>query len=173
MVVPAKLDLDEIDRRIVATLQGDGRLSNVELAERVGLSPSPCLRRVKRLEREGYIEAYRASLGRRRIGLGLTVFVGVKIEDHASERAGFVTLAMLTADGYRDLMASRPSPKSQGAPRQEEILLVDLASADQALVKLRVRVNATVFIDYLAYHRIEGAWRVTAKSFHIESSAAA
>ena len=80
-------DLDAIDRRIVATLQADGRLTNVELADRVGLSPSPCLRRVKRLEREGYIEAYRAMLQRGRIGLGLTVFVGVKIEDHASERA--------------------------------------------------------------------------------------
>jgi Lrp/AsnC family leucine-responsive transcriptional regulator len=79
--------LDAIDRRIVAALQADGRLSNVELAERVGLSPSPCLRRVKRLEREGYIEAYRAVLERRRVGLGLTVFLGVKIEGHANDRA--------------------------------------------------------------------------------------
>ncbi len=82
-----KLDLDAIDCRIIATLQADGRLSNVELAERVGLSPSPCLRRVKRLEREGYIESYRATLGRSRVGLGFTVFVGVKIEGHADERA--------------------------------------------------------------------------------------
>lgn len=80
-------ELDAIDRRIIETLQADGRLSNVDLAERVGLSPSPCLRRVKRLEREGYIEAYRAMLQRRRIGLGLTVFVGVKIESHANDRA--------------------------------------------------------------------------------------
>jgi Lrp/AsnC family transcriptional regulator, leucine-responsive regulatory protein len=81
------LGLDAIDHRIIAALQADGRLSNVELAERVGLSPSPCLRRVKRLEREGYIEAYRAMLQRGRVGLGLTVFVGVKIEGHASDRA--------------------------------------------------------------------------------------
>ncbi len=82
-----KLDLDAIDCRIIATLQADGRLSNVELAERVGLSPSPCLRRVKRLEREGYIESYRATLGRNRVGLGFTVFVGVKIDGHADQRA--------------------------------------------------------------------------------------
>ena len=82
-----KIDLDAIDWRIVAALQADGRLSNVELAERVGLSPSPCLRRVKRLEREGYIEGYRAMLPRGRIGLGLTVFVGVKIAGHADARA--------------------------------------------------------------------------------------
>ena len=80
-------DLDAIDRRILAALQADGRLSNVDLADKVGLSPSPCLRRVTRLEREGYLEGYRAMLGRKRIGLGLTVFVGVKIEGHADDRA--------------------------------------------------------------------------------------
>jgi Lrp/AsnC family leucine-responsive transcriptional regulator len=89
------LDLDAIDRRIVAVLQSDGRLSNVDLAERVGLSPSPCLRRVKRLEDEGYIEAYRAMLGRGRIGLGLTVFVHVKIEAHANQRADAFEKAVL------------------------------------------------------------------------------
>jgi len=51
------------------------------------LSPSPCLRRVKRLEREGYIEGYRAALRRQRVGLSLSVFVGVKIDGHANERA--------------------------------------------------------------------------------------
>lgn len=82
-----KLDIDAIDRRIVAALQADGKLTNTDLAERVGLSPSPCLRRVNRLEREGYIEGYRATLRRDHIGLGLTVFVGVKIEGHANDKA--------------------------------------------------------------------------------------
>jgi Lrp/AsnC family leucine-responsive transcriptional regulator len=82
-----KLDLDAIDCRIVAELQSDGRLSNVELAEKVGLSPSPCLRRVKRLEQEGFIEGYRAALRRDRVGLGFSVFVGVKLDGHANERA--------------------------------------------------------------------------------------
>ena len=82
-----KFDLDAIDRRIVAELQADGRLTNVELADKVGLSPSPCLRRVKRLEREGFIEGYRAALRRDRVGLGFSVFVGVKIDGHANERA--------------------------------------------------------------------------------------
>src|SRR3954466_11203009 len=67
--------LDGFDRRIIAALQADGRLTNVALAERIGLSPSPCLRRVKRLEQEGYIDAYRAQLSRSRIGLDVTVFV--------------------------------------------------------------------------------------------------
>jgi Lrp/AsnC family leucine-responsive transcriptional regulator len=78
--------LDAIDCRIIAALQADGRLSNLELAEQVGLSPSPCLRRVKRLEREGYIQGYRAVLQRGRVGLGFTVFVGVKVNGHADER---------------------------------------------------------------------------------------
>jgi Lrp/AsnC family transcriptional regulator, leucine-responsive regulatory protein len=81
-----KSGLDAIDSRIVAELQSDGRLSNVELSDKVGLSPSPCLRRVKRLEREGYIEGYRAALRRDRVGLGFSVFVGVKLDGHANER---------------------------------------------------------------------------------------
>jgi Lrp/AsnC family leucine-responsive transcriptional regulator len=82
-----KSELDPIDCRIVAELQADGRLSNVELADKIGLSPSPCLRRVKRLEGDGYIEGYRAALRRDRIGLGFSVFVGVKIDGHTNERA--------------------------------------------------------------------------------------
>jgi Lrp/AsnC family transcriptional regulator, leucine-responsive regulatory protein len=79
--------LDVIDCRIIAALQADGRLTNLELADRVGLSPSPCLRRVKRLERDGYIAGYRAVLQRNRLGLGLTVFVGVRIGAHANVEA--------------------------------------------------------------------------------------
>ena len=82
-----KSDLDAIDQRIVSTLQADGRLTNADLAQRVGLSPSPCLRRVRRLEDEGYIKSYRAMLSRDQIGLGLTVFVNVKIEAHANDKA--------------------------------------------------------------------------------------
>jgi Lrp/AsnC family transcriptional regulator, leucine-responsive regulatory protein len=82
-----KIQLDAIDRRIIAELQADARLSNVELADRVGLSPSPCLRRVKRLERDGIIEGYRAVLSRDRVGLGFSVFLAVKIDAHANDRA--------------------------------------------------------------------------------------
>ena len=90
-----KHDLDAIDCRIIAALQTDGRLSNTELAEQVGLSPSPCLRRVKRLEADGYIEAYRAMLKRNRIGLGFSVFVGVKISAHANDQAEAFDAAVL------------------------------------------------------------------------------
>jgi Lrp/AsnC family leucine-responsive transcriptional regulator len=82
-----KSELDAIDCHIIAELQSDARLSNVELADKVGLSPSPCLRRVKRLEQEGYILGYRAALQRDRVGLGFSVFVGVKLNGHANDRA--------------------------------------------------------------------------------------
>jgi Lrp/AsnC family leucine-responsive transcriptional regulator len=74
------LPLDAIDRRILAALQSYGRLTNLELAERVGLSPSPCLRRVRRLEGSGMIEGYGARLNREKVGLGLTVFIAVNME---------------------------------------------------------------------------------------------
>ena len=80
-------DLDALDRRILDELQRDGRLSNVELAERIGLSPSPCLRRVRRLEADGYICCYRAVLDRDRVGLGLTVFLEVKVGTHSDANA--------------------------------------------------------------------------------------
>jgi Lrp/AsnC family leucine-responsive transcriptional regulator len=82
-----KSDIDAIDCQIIAELQSDARLSNVELADKVGLSPSPCLRRVKRLEQEGYILGYRAALQRDRVGLGFSVFVGVKLNGHANDGA--------------------------------------------------------------------------------------
>ena len=69
--------LDDIDRRILRTLQENGRIQNIELAEKVGLSPSPCLRRVKLLEEAGVIERYVALLNAPKIGKGLTVFARV------------------------------------------------------------------------------------------------
>lgn len=78
-----------------------------------------------------------------------------------------------TAERYKEVMGSHPSPKSLGAPREEEILLVDFASDSQALAKVRVRIGKTVYVDYLAYHRIDGRWLVTSKAYHIEQENAA
>jgi Lrp/AsnC family leucine-responsive transcriptional regulator len=72
--------LDRIDLRILDLLQQDGRLSNQEIAERVALSPSPCLRRVRRLEQMGIIRRYAALLDPQRVGLGLLAYVNVKLE---------------------------------------------------------------------------------------------
>ena len=72
-------ELTKADRRILLELQRDGRLSNVALAERVGMSPSPCLRRVRRLEELGYIQRYVAVLDRQRAGFSLVAYVEVKV----------------------------------------------------------------------------------------------
>lgn len=81
------MKLDAIDRRILAALQREARLTNVQLADEVGLSPSPCLRRVRNLEKTGVIRGYHATLDRNGLGLGLTVFVGIKVERHHDEPA--------------------------------------------------------------------------------------
>lgn len=72
--------LDQIDRDILAALQADGRITNVALAKQVGLSPTPCLERVKSLEAAGLIRGYAAQLSPAALGLGLTVFVQIAIE---------------------------------------------------------------------------------------------
>ena len=75
-----KTVLDSIDLKILSLLQVDARISNVELAEKVNLSPSPCLTRVRALERDGYITRYVALLQPESVGLGVSVFVQVRLE---------------------------------------------------------------------------------------------
>lgn len=81
----AVLGLDAVDRQILRELQADGRLSNVDLAERVHLSPSPCLRRVKSLEERGYIRGYMAVLDRQKVNRGMYVHVMVSLTSQRQE----------------------------------------------------------------------------------------
>jgi DNA-binding Lrp family transcriptional regulator len=75
--------LDALDRHILKELQDDGRITNVELARRVGISAPPCLRRVRALERGGYIKSYRALLDEKLLGYELTVFAMVHLTSQA------------------------------------------------------------------------------------------
>ncbi|MEW6347335.1 MAG: Lrp/AsnC family transcriptional regulator [Paraburkholderia sp.] len=84
----ANIEMDAIDRRILTILQGDGRLSNQEIAERVNLSPSPCLRRIRRLEESGVIRGYVALLDARRLGLDLLAYVNVRLEKRGGPALG-------------------------------------------------------------------------------------
>ncbi|MHA2938976.1 Lrp/AsnC family transcriptional regulator [Vibrio sp. RC27] len=77
--------MDRIDRHILEIIQSEGRLSTADLSERVGLSPSPCARRLKRLEDEGYIEGYLANLSKEKIGISMTFFVEVSLNNHQEE----------------------------------------------------------------------------------------
>jgi Lrp/AsnC family transcriptional regulator, leucine-responsive regulatory protein len=85
---------DRVDRAIVSRLQRDGRMANVDLAEAVALSPSACLRRVKALEASGIIAGYHADVSRTRAGLGLTVFIGLKVEGHSQQTSTRVEQAL-------------------------------------------------------------------------------
>ena len=79
----ATTKLDEIDRKILAELQADGRMTNVELAKRVGISAPPCLRRVRTLEEAGYIRGYHADVDARELGFEVAVFAMVGLQSQA------------------------------------------------------------------------------------------
>lgn len=80
------MEIDRYDRRILEELQKDGRVSNQELAERIGLSPSPCLRRVRALEESGLISGYRAMLDATKLGLSLMALIHISMDRHTPER---------------------------------------------------------------------------------------
>ncbi|MDR3352472.1 MAG: Lrp/AsnC family transcriptional regulator [Zoogloeaceae bacterium] len=83
---PVAGPFDRYDYRILETLQQDGRISNQHLAERIGLSPSPCLRRVRALEEAGLIRDYRARLDARKLGLSLMALIHIAMDRHTPER---------------------------------------------------------------------------------------
>lgn len=84
-ILTAQTTMDALDRRILDELQRDGSLSNVALAQRVGLSPSPCLARVKALEQSGVIRQYVALADAARLGLGLNVFISISLTTQSKE----------------------------------------------------------------------------------------
>jgi Lrp/AsnC family leucine-responsive transcriptional regulator len=90
--------MDKVDYKIASLLQQDGRLSNVELSDKIDLSPSPCLRRVKKLEEEGVITGYYAALDRQLVDLGMTIFVDVSLDNHRDEASLQFESAILAMD---------------------------------------------------------------------------
>ncbi len=80
------MKLDRTDRRILEAMQRNGRISNLELADLVGLSPTPCSRRVKRLEESGLIRGHVTLLDQSRLGLKLTAFIGISMDRHTPDR---------------------------------------------------------------------------------------
>lgn len=90
------MELDRYDRAILAALQRDGRMSNQELADRIGLSPSPCLRRVRALEEAGLIGGYHALVDARKLGLSLMALLRVSMDKHTPER--FANFEALVGD---------------------------------------------------------------------------
>jgi Lrp/AsnC family leucine-responsive transcriptional regulator len=129
------IDLDDIDKRIVTTLQAEGRLPMVDLAERVGLSPTPCQRRVKRLEEEGVIERYAALVSPPALGLVLQAMVQVTLDDHSEK----------TVEGFEAAIRARPEVVACYAVTGDmdfllHILAPDLASFSEFAMKALLRM---------------------------------
>ncbi|HVE20573.1 MAG TPA: Lrp/AsnC family transcriptional regulator [Acidocella sp.] len=116
------INLDEIDRRIISELQGDGRMTNVELARRAGISPPPCLRRVRRLEEAGYIQGYHAQTDGQKLGWQISFFVIVGLESQKQ--------AVL--DGFESLVASWPEVRECHMIRGGGDFLLRLVARDAA-----------------------------------------
>lgn len=95
------IEIDDINNRILSALEADGRLSNVDLADKIGLSPSACLRRVQELERQGIIAGYRAVIDRTKLGGVITAFVMVGLSAHLKKDAQAFERAMAAAQQVR------------------------------------------------------------------------
>ncbi|MFC7474436.1 Lrp/AsnC family transcriptional regulator [Dankookia sp. GCM10030260] len=119
-MVKSTIELDAIDRRILRALQRDGRLAVVALAEQVGLSATPCQRRVKRLEDAGVIARYAAVLDPGRLGLPLQAFVMVALESHAEE----------VVERFHAALAERPEVLAAYAMSGEMDYLLHVLAAD-------------------------------------------
>ena len=132
------IKLDGYDRRILEVLQQEGRISNQDLADRIGLSPSPCLRRVRALEEAGIIAGYRALLAVEKLGLDLMAILSISMDRHTPERF----------DGFE--------AKVRALPQVLECLLITGRDADYQL-KVVVR-DMAAYQDLLLNHitRIEG-----------------
>lgn len=104
------IELDNIDRTIITALQEDGRITNAELADKIGLSASACHRRVRRLETEKIIERYAAIVNRRLVGRGVSVFVEISLEGQRKETLTEFEAAILKVPHVQSchLMAGMP-----------------------------------------------------------------
>jgi Lrp/AsnC family leucine-responsive transcriptional regulator len=116
------IELDDIDKRIVAALQADGRLPIVDLADKVGLSPTPCQRRVKRLEETGVIVRYAAIVSPQVAGFGLQALVEVTLDDHSEK----------TVEAFEAAIRSRPEVVACYAMTGDMDFLVHIFAADLA-----------------------------------------
>ncbi|MGH8130342.1 MAG: Lrp/AsnC family transcriptional regulator, partial [Steroidobacteraceae bacterium] len=112
--------IDRTDIRILELLQGDGRLSHVDLAARVGLSPTPCTRRVRRLEKLGIIRGYAALLEPKRVGQNVLAFVQIKLERHTDD----------VIDRFRRMLEERPEVVAAHAMTGEMDFLLQVVVPD-------------------------------------------
>ena len=138
-----KSDLDEIDRKILMVLQSDGRISLSDLSEKVNLSPSPCLRRIRRLESSGIISRYVAVLDQAKVGLPVSVFVSIKLESQRVE----------ALERFKRVIAKWPEVLEcylMTGPRDYllRIVAADLGAYEQFLKQKLTRIDGVASIEF-------------------------
>jgi Lrp/AsnC family leucine-responsive transcriptional regulator len=127
--------MDTVDRQMLTILQRDGRISNAALAEELHLSPSPCLRRLRALEKDRVITGYRAELDRIKLGLGLTVFVELKVDGHSDRSAAAISEALQAAP---EVVAAHIV--SGSADFLLEVVVADLAAYERLMFDTLLRL---------------------------------
>jgi Lrp/AsnC family leucine-responsive transcriptional regulator len=131
------MELDRYDRRILEVLQEDGRLSNQDLADRIGLSPSPCLRRVRALEESGLVVGYRALLDAKKLGLSLMALVYISMDRHTPERfANFEAKVSELAEVLECLLIT-----GQDADYQLKVVVRDMDAYQELLLNRITRIE--------------------------------
>jgi len=131
------MTFDRYDRRILELLQQDGRLSNLELADKIGLSPSPCLRRVRALEADGIISGYRAMADAGKLGLSLMALVYISMDRHTPERfANFETRIRNLPEVLECLLIT-----GQEADYQIKVAVRDMDAYQQLLLHRITRIE--------------------------------
>ena len=131
--------MDATDRKLLDILQRDGRISNASLAEQLHLSPSPCLRRLRGLERDGVITGYRATLDRGRLGLGLTVFVELKVGEHTAVNAAAIAEIL---DAEAEVVSAHIV--SGSADFLLEVAVADLAAYERLLFDVLLQLPSVI-----------------------------
>lgn len=131
------MKLDPYDRRILEVLQEDGRISNQDLADRIGLSPSPCLRRVRALEETGIISGYRAVLDAGKLGLDLMAILSISMDRHTPERfAGFDEAVSALPEVLECLLIT-----GRDADYQLKVIVRDMAAYQDLLLNKITRIE--------------------------------
>ncbi len=131
------MKLDRYDRRILEVLQKEGRISNQELAERIGLSPSPCLRRVRALEESGLITGYRALVDAKKLGLSLLALIHISMDRHTPERfANFDAVVSALPEVIECLLIT-----GQDADYQLKVIVRDMDAYQSLLLNKITRIE--------------------------------
>lgn len=143
--------MDRIDRQLVNLVQKDATLTTAELADQVGLSPSPCARRIKRLEQEGVISGYRAIVSRSAVGIAMTVFVEVSLNNHQASSVDEFERAVSEMDEVISCHVV-----SGAYDYLLEVVSKDLAGYESFTRKLQILENVKDMHTHLAIRQVKG-----------------